>query len=70
MKMFLEKTKAMLPGNVSMHFGANYPSLAFWLCGFTHGVVSGEFPVPRLGLQGRRMAILEVPRGNELSASL
>lgn len=46
MKKFLKKTKAMLPGNVSMHSGANYLNLAFWLCGFTWGVVSGEFPVP------------------------
>lgn len=70
MKMFLKKTKAMLPGNVSMHSGANYLNLAFWLCGFTWGVVSVEFPVSRLGLHGRRMAVLEVPRGNELSVSL
>lgn len=31
MKMFDKKTKATLPGNGSMHSGANYLSLAFWL---------------------------------------
>lgn len=37
-------TKVTLPGNVSTHSGADYPSLAFWLCSFTCGVISSEFP--------------------------